>query len=469
MYQPAMPTVIVDAQVVEVDAPFEPDVFGSMGIVDVPARLDEGTALATCECEPRRAPKIWQGLDPTRPVTAEDVPGILAQFESWIMQNVAPHKRQPSPRTVSSYIGDVEQFLVWLSAQELPPLPDEWYGPDALWTLWERLEADDAGGVPLLLISPEVVQRFMEFLVSPGHEYGRGSQNPRAEDGSYSPATLAKKRSSLNTFFTFTRKRRLTYGNPLEDMETVVRTPQDSRSAVEKIKALTRRQAERLLKQVISAEMLAGSPDKKAGAIRDRVMIELMMLHGLRNIEVHRLNVADYEPNARGEQGTLHVLGKGDKPRTIILRPEMQAELDLWLNLRAMFKLDDTQPALFVSLHAGESWGTRLSQRSIRERVDVYLEAAGLKREGVSCHALRHTYATLYVEAKGKDVNREILAYSMGHGDSKITNAYIDWVDMAAENPSEPLMEILTTATAEAEAMKAAEAGAKKKCGQRQR
>jgi site-specific recombinase XerD len=193
-------------------------------------------------------------------------------------------------------------------------------------------------------------------------------------------------------------------------------------------------------------------------------MIDLMMLHGLRNIEVHRLNIADYEPNARGEQGTLRVLGKGDKPRTIILRPEMQAELDLWLNLRAMFKLDDAQLALFISLHAGESWGTRLSQRSIRERVDVYLEAADLKREGVSCHALRHTYATLYVEAKGKDVNREVLAYSMGHGDSKITNAYIDWVDMAAENPSEPLMEILTTAAAEA-----AEVGAEKKRGQRKR
>lgn len=463
MYQPAT-TTIVDAQVIEVEAPFEQDVLGSMGVVDVPARLDDVDVTALATREARRAPKVWQGLDPTRPVAAEDVPEILAQFETWIMQNVAPRKRQPSPRTVSSYLGDVEQFLMWLSAQELQPLPDEWYGPDALWTLWEGLEADGAEGVPLLLVLPEIVQRFMEFLVAPGHEYGRGSQNPRAEDGSYSPATLAKKRSSLNTFFAFTRKRRLTYGNPLEDMEIVVRTPQDSRSAVEKIKALTRRQAERLLKQVINAEMLADNPDKKASAIRDRVMIDLMMLHGLRNIEVHRLNVADYEPNARGEQGTLRVMGKGDKPRTIILRPEMQAELDLWLNLRAMFKLDDAQIALFISLHAGESWGTRLSQRSIRERVDVYLEAADLKREGVSCHALRHTYATLYVEAKGKDVNREVLAYSMGHGDSKITNAYIDWVDMAAENPSEPLMEILTTAAAEAAA-----GGAEKKRSQRKR
>ena len=142
------------------------------------------------------------------------------------------------------------------------------------------------------------------------------------------------------------------------------------------------------------------------------------------------------------------MLGKGDKQRTVVLRPEMQVELDLWLAARALVKCNET--ALFVNLH-GEDAGQRLSQRSIRERVDVYLEKTGLKREGISCHALRHTYATLYIEAKGKDANKEVLAQSMGHSDSKITSVYIDWVDMFAENPSEPLMEIHVAAAKRAE------------------
>ncbi len=442
---------VIDVEFVEVAAT---DLFGSAGVVDVPARGDEVTTLAERPTRPSGTPQVWQGINPTTPVTSADIPQILEAFEAWIMQNVAPRKRRPSPRTVESYLSDAEQFLRWLVEQELPPLPEWFAGPEALWALWERLEQETAEGIPLLLVLPEVTQAFMEHLVAPGHAQYTGSRNPRATDGSYSPATLGKKRSSLNTFFTFTRKRRLTYGNPLEDMDTVVRMPQDQRSAVEKIKALTERQAQRLLATVVGVYLNADNPDKKAAAVRDRVMIDLMMLHGLRNIEVQRLNLEDYEPNARGEQGTLQLLGKGDKPRTIILRPEMQTELDMWLRMRALYKFNET--ALFVSLHRGDDWGTRLSQRSIRQRVDVYLEAAGLKREGVSCHALRHTYATLYVEKKGKDVNREVLAYSMGHADSKITGAYIDWVDMAAENPSAPLMEILAAATASAEAQPAA-------------
>lgn len=424
------------------------DLFGSAGVVDVPARGDEVTALATRRQPRAGLPAAWKGIDATRPVLAEDIPTIQAAFEAWIGKNVAPRKRAPSPQTVRAYLGDSQQFLEWLVQQELDPLPEWFNGPEALWDLWERLDGDGETGIPLLLVTPQVAQSYMEHLVSPGHGGTSGSNEPRAEDGSYSPATLGKKRSSLNTFFTFTRKGRLTFGNPLEDMDEVIRTPQDNRSAVERIKALTRPQAERLLAAIMGTFLTSANADKKTAAIRDRVMIELMMLQGLRNIEVHRLNLEDYIPNAHGEQGTLRLLGKGDKQRTVALRPEMQEELNLWLQARALGEFNET--ALFVNLH-GVDAGKRLSQRSIRERVDVYLEKTGLKREGISCHALRHTYATLYFEAKGKDANKEVLAQSMGHSDSKITSVYIDWVDMFAENPSEPLMEIHTAAARRAE------------------
>jgi integrase len=184
-------------------------------------------------------------------------------------------------------------------------------------------------------------------------------------------------------------------------------------------------------------------------------MISLMMLQGLRVIEVQRLNMADYTPNVWGDQGTLKLHGKGDKHRTVVLRPEMQKVLDVWLKRRELYRPEDD--ALFVSLHApqGRTSGPRLqrmTRRAIRARVDTYLDSAGLKDMGVSCHALRHTYATEIVASArrtGQEVDREGIARSMGHSDISITDVYIDYVDMFMNNPSAPLMGILREADEE--------------------
>ena len=397
-------------------------------------------------------PTTWHGIDPARPVTAAEIPTIQAAYAMWIEKNVARHRSSPSPQTLRAYLGDSVQFLQWLEQQTVGPVPEWCASSETLHALWTRLHTQGRRGIPLLLVTPQVAQDYIGFLMAPGHNGNGGSNDPRAADGRYSPATLAKKRSVLNTFFTFTQKNRLTLGNPLEGVDDPLRVSQNTRQVVAKPQTLTRAQAERLLSAVMNAYIITENPERKAQAIRDQVMIELMLLHGLRNIEIHRLNVDDYVPRARGEQATLTVTGRGDKARTIFLRPEMQSELDLWLNTRALFRFDT--PALFVNLHGGDGQynsGERLSQRSIRERVDVYLEKAGLKQEGVSCQTLRHTYATLYVQAKGKAANRAVLAASLGHSDPKSTDVYFDWIHAVAENPSEPLMEIHTAAQCQVE------------------
>lgn len=397
-------------------------------------------------------PTTWHGIDPTQPVTSNDIPAIRTAYATWIENNVARHRSSPSPQTLRAYLGESAQFLQWLERQTVGPVPEWCVSSEILHALWTRLYTQGRRGIPLLLITPQVAQNYLCFLMAPGHNGNGGSNDPRAADGRYSPATLAKKRSALNTFFTFTQKNRLTLGNPLEGVDDPLRIARDTRQVAAKPQTLNRTQAERLLSAVMNAYITTENPERKAQAIRDQVMIELMLLHGLRNIEIHRLNVDDYLPRARGEQATLTVTGRGDKARTIFLRPEMQAELDLWLNTRALFRFDT--PALFVNLHGGDGQynsGERLSQRSIRERVDVYLEKAGLKQEGVSCQTLRHTYATLYVQAKGKAANRAVLAASLGHSDPKSTDVYFDWIHAVAENPSEPLMEIHTAAQQQVE------------------
>lgn len=456
---------IVDGQwrTVE-DKDISVDLFGdAIGVVDVPAEAVARAMIPVTDIP--RPPMPWRGIDPRLPLTVESIDEILEMFETWCWKNVAPRKRKPSPRTIQEYTRGARQFLEWLLTQTLPELPAWYSGPELLWNLWVSLDQQRPVTIPLLLITPELMQTYMEWLVAPGHGDNSvpESQNPRDINGAYSAATLGKKRAALQRFFTFTRKKRYTFGNPLDDMEEVVRMPADNRSKVERIKALTRQQAEHLLSLIMDRIAIAKSPGRKVVAMRDLVMVELMMLQGLRNIEVHRLNLEDYEPNARGEQGALHVLGKGDKERTVLLRPEVQEDMNSYLTARALYK--PNTPAIFINLHtSGASGGggpagpnlQRLSQRSIRIVVDKYLEKAGLKRDGVSCHALRHTYATLYVEMKGSEVNREVLAASMGHSDTKITDVYIDFVDIARHNPAEPLMEIRNAAKKRSESKKAA-------------
>jgi len=358
---------------------------------------------------------------------ADDSNALLAEYESWIGRNVALRKRAPSPETVRGYMGEGRQFLAWLARNE--------------------------PATPLRAVTPDVAREYVAWLTGGGHGAAQaGSRRPRDwQGGQYTPATIQRKLAGLKSFFKFARARGYVEGDPLADGEGI-RTPEAHEHKTEQIKALTQEQAVKLLRAVNSAAARATSPDKQNAALRDKAMISLMMLQGLRVIEVQRLSLVDYTPNVWGDQGTLKLHGKGDKHRTVVLRPEMQQVLNTWLARRELYRPEDD--ALFVSLHPAQSETSghrlqRMSRRSIRARVDRYLDAAGLKDTGISCHALRHTYATEIVAAarrSGQEVDREGLARSMGHSDISIAEIYIDYVDMFAKNPSAPLMGILREA-----------------------
>jgi integrase len=75
----------------------------------------------------------------------------------------------------------------------------------------------------------------------------------------------------------------------------------------------------------------------------------------------------------------------------------------------------------------------RLSRRHIRQQTDKYLRLAGLKRPGISNHALRHTAATLgYLHTGDLRAVQDFL----GHVDPRQTSRYAHVVDMAKKNPA---------------------------------
>ena len=75
----------------------------------------------------------------------------------------------------------------------------------------------------------------------------------------------------------------------------------------------------------------------------------------------------------------------------------------------------------------------RLSRRHIRVQTVGYLRKAGLKRPGISNHALRHTADTLgYLHTGDLRAVQDFL----GHADPRMTAKYAHVVDMAMKNPA---------------------------------
>ena len=199
-----------------------------------------------------------------------------------------------------------------------------------------------------------------------------------------------------------------------------VRGGKDLTPPEEKMKALTQHGLSALLR-VIPATTESGK--------RDRAIIALMAVHGLRRVEVHRLDHESLEEVQSGFSLVVH--GKGGRIRRVYLREDTVSVIGSYVQA----KMENGLPlsgALFLA-HGNRTRGARLSRRAINDIVDQYLGAAKLKRAGVSCHALRHTHGTLAV-AGGAKV--EQLREAMGHSHIETTGIYVRAVERAKHNPA---------------------------------
>ncbi len=158
-------------------------------------------------------------------------------------------------------------------------------------------------------------------------------------------------------------------------------------------KALTLQETEALL-AALPTDWKTGAPvDTREGLEasvkqRDRVLFEIMYAGGLRVGEVVGLCVADIDFG----EGSIRVLGKGDRERRIYLKPRVLELLQDYIQTGPLSEL----------LFAGRN-GKPLSTRHVEARTKLYAEAAGIKRP-VSPHILRHSIAVDYLQG-GAPVN----------------------------------------------------------------
>lgn len=114
---------------------------------------------------------------------------------------------------------------------------------------------------------------------------------------------------------------------------------------------------------------------------RDRVLFQLIYAGGLRVSEAVGLKVDDIN----FAQGTLRVIGKGDKERRIYLKPHVVE------GLRQYIAREDLDGYLFPGRGGGH-----VTARNVEMRLKRYAQKAGL-REHVSPHTLRHSIAVHYL------------------------------------------------------------------------
>lgn len=254
-------------------------------------------------------------------------------------------ERGYSPATVRAYRTDLAQFADIVSAD----------------------------GDPLLLDG--IARPHISFFLSRLHGHGTGK------------SSMARKLSSLRSFFRFCRKRRLTQNDPVQGLHN---PKQEKRHPV-------------FLNVDQAASLLDTTLEPTPRNLRDLALAELLYGSGLRISEAIALNVADVDPR----RDMLRVTGKGGKERVAPLTGVSRERLTRYLEQRGAFAPDPREQAFFLGMRGG-----RLNRREAARVLERLCTAAGLP-SSISPHVLRHSFATHLLEA-GADLRsvQELLGHA---------------------------------------------------------
>jgi len=161
---------------------------------------------------------------------------------------------------------------------------------------------------------------------------------------------------------------------------------------------------------------------------RDRAMFMMMLRCGLRVEEVARLTVdaIDYR-----KRQVLVVKGKGAKDRVVYLSDDARDALETYLQKRS-----SKAKGLFL-VRKGPLSGAPISVRGIQKRIEYYARKSGLD---VSCHKLRHTFATQLLNA---DADLATIQDLLGHEHVTTTQRYCRVVNLKVQRDYYKAMEVV--------------------------
>jgi integrase/recombinase XerC len=235
-----------------------------------------------------------------------------------------------------------------------------------------------AAGVDPVILEPHQLRRFIMQL------HGQG----------LAPSSLARTLSAWRSYYRWLARRGAVGRNPCDGLRAPKRPqPLPKVLAVDQVQALLDTEVDGLLER------------------RDKAMFELFYSSGLRLSELAGLDVGSGFDFA---EGTVTVVGKRHKTRTVPMGGKAVAALSDWLARRAEIAGAD-ESALFVGRR-----GNRLNVRTIERRLQVWARRAGLGVH-VHPHMLRHSFASHLLESSG---DLRAVQEMLGHANIATTQIY---------------------------------------------
>jgi integrase/recombinase XerC len=299
---------------------------------------------------------------------------LLVRFQDWIQIEVA--QGDASLNTRESYLSSTRGFFAWCHDRDVEPV----------------------------IATEDDIKLYRTHLVQ--SEYKRG--------------TIKTKLAAVRRFYDALLDWEARLDNPAEK----VKPKKDLTSQAEKI-------AEKFIPDREAFLNLWALPDKTSPkGYRDRAILRVLCFAGIRVAELCALDLADIK-NSDNPQLLVRG-GKGGKRRHVPLGGKELDVLQDWIDVRERL-VDESNQALFITMD-NRTKGKRLGTRGVRSQVDRYLQTAGLKQPGRSCHSLRHSMAVWLLDA---GVPTEAIADLLGHSSIAVTAVYAKVADLNRFTPSE--------------------------------
>jgi integrase/recombinase XerC len=212
----------------------------------------------------------------------------------------------------------------------------------------------------------------------------------------YSRRSIARKLSSLRSFFRFLLREEIISHNPFQ----MVSTPKLD---------------QRLPNFLYPAEIkqLIEQPDLNTPlGLRDRAILEILYASGMRVSELVGLKLSSIDPDI----GTALVRGKGAKERYVPLGCfAIEAYINYLRYSRPILLQSKKSDHLFLNFRGGP-----LTDRSVRRIIDKYVQQVSHTLK-VSPHTFRHTFATHLLD-HGADLRS--VQEMLGHSNISSTQVY---------------------------------------------
>lgn len=294
--------------------------------------------------------------------------------------------KNASEHTIRNYAIDLNAFKTFLEEQWLKGIDPAELPKKILYQESYRLRiAANDHLIPLEKIDRKVIRGFLASLTNL-------KQNKR---------TIARRLSSLRSFFRFACMQKLLHTDPTDDLESP--------------------KLDKKLPPSLSYEQIShlfDQPDQTTYlGFRDRTIMELFYSSGLRVSELVSLNRQDFDPS----NFLIKLRGKGRKERLVPITKNAANWIRNYLSHEERFSQSNSHyseqdpQAIFLN-----KWGTRLTARSVDRKFDEYLNKSGLAGK-VTPHTIRHTIATHWLE-NGMDL--KTIQMLLGHSSPSTTTIY---------------------------------------------